>query len=56
MPRHNPRSVLAWAAVDGSGQIMPNSVADTAAGVRLKAGECKPIRVQIVPVEEKEDG
>ncbi len=48
--------ITAWAALDPSGRVIINSVRDSRAGVRLAAGECKPVPVKITKIKEKENG
>ena len=53
--RKRPAQLYAYAATDRLNRILPNSVSDTMEGVRLKAGECKLLRVLIIPVMEDDD-
>jgi hypothetical protein len=47
-----PSPVLAWAALDRKGNIMPASIRDSIQGVKLSCGECVPVRVLITYQEE----
>lgn len=47
-----PAPVMAWAALNREGRIMPNSIRDSIQGVKLACGECVPVRVLVTYQEQ----